>query len=531
MERRLSQNAQKPKPARTSHSLQNSLDRRQRQSISCSDSGTLDDTASQSSWKSPAEAGVHPREPNNVDDELDIAPVDQPPDIQAQQDREPFAVLARHLSGVSVVSKQETSAESGNAAQPFDPPPDGGFQAWSVVMGAWFVLFVQFGIITSFGQFEEYYASHQLSHLPKQKISWCGSLSTFCVFFFSIFSGRYFDAHGPRLLIIGGTTIGVVALFCLAFCKEYYQFILAHLLFGIAGGIVYNPCTSCVAHWFLRKRATAVGLILCGSGLGGVLLPIMLSRLFPQIGFRNSVLALAGVATVLFLPSWFTVKARLPPKKGVPWSHVTKPWKEVRYTVFVLGVAMVWMNYFSPYFYANDFALSQGIPRHIATYATAILNAGSFTGRALSGPMAERFGVIEVFIASGAAGGISVLVLWSSRDVGTAGSIIGLFLYGLFGGAVIALVAACCAQISPVREFGLRLGMMWTIASLPLLAGPQICGVLIEEEKGYTTFSIFSGVTIITGSLMAFAPVMWKRFQDHRRRSGRVKNALEEEKS
>ena len=161
--------------------------------------------------------------------------------------------------------------------------------------------------------------------------------------------------------------------------------------------------------------------------------------------------------------------------------------------------------------------------------------------------MAERFGVIEVFIASGTAGGISVLALWSSRDVGTAGSIIGLFMYGLFGGkhrvkapkilglnhtptgAVIALVAACCAQISPVREFGLRLGMMWTIASLPLLAGPPICGVLIEAEKGYTTFSIFSGVTIIAGSLMAFAPVMCKRYRDRRKRL-RQANSTEGEK-
>lgn len=48
--------------------------------------------------------------------------------------------------------------------------------------------------------------------------------------------------------------------------------------------------------------------------------------------------------------------------------------------------------------------------------------------------MAERYGVIEVFIGSGVAGGITVLALWSSRAVGTAGSIIGLYLYGLFGG-------------------------------------------------------------------------------------------------
>lgn len=201
------------------------------------------------------------------------------------------------------------------------------------------------------------------------------------------------------------------------------------------------------------------------------------------------------------------------------------------------------LSYFSPYFYANDFALSQGVPPHVATYATAILNAGSFTGRALSGPMAERYGVIEVFIGSGVAGGLTVLALWSSRAVGTAGSLIGLYLYGLFGGgspyydrtshahlslfpsgAVIALVAACCAQISPVREFGLRLGMMWTIASLPLLAGPQLCGLLVEQEKGYTGFSIFSGVTIIAGSCMAFAPVMWKRYRDRRQRLQKPKS-------
>lgn len=187
--------------------------------------------------------------------------------------------------------------------------------------------------------------------------------------------------------------------------------------------------------------------------------------------------------------------------------------------------------------------MSQGLPEHIATYATAILNAGSFTGRAFSGPLAGRFGVIEVFIACGVAGGISVLALWSSRAVGTAGTIIGLYLYGLFGGqprvfpaqhdilitnatfnfsstsgAVIALVAACCAQISPVREFGLRLGMMWTVASLPLLAGPQLCGLLVQKENGYTGFSLFSGITIIAGSLLAFAPVMWKRYRSRRQR-------------
>jgi len=345
----------------------------------------------------------------------DIAPVDFPEPIRTVDDHHAFAELARHLS--------------------VDPPPDGGLEAWLVIVGAWFVLFVQFGMITSFGQFESYYQEHQLSEYPKSTISWIGSIATFLLFGLSVFSGRAFDMYGPRWLVIGGTTTAVASPGALAFCVEFYQFLLAHALFGIAGAVLYSPCTAVVSHWFLKRRATAVGLILCGSGLGGVIFPIVLNRLFVMIGFRNAVLTSAGMSAVLFFPSWFTIKSRLPPKRSTPWSHAALPWKEGRYTVFVLGVAMIWFNYFTPFFYANDFSMSQGVSPHLANYSVAILNAGSFFGRGLSGPIAEVFGAIEVFVASGILSGITVLALWSSRSVGVVGTMFALFLYGLFSGA------------------------------------------------------------------------------------------------
>lgn len=90
----------------------------------------------------------------NYNAEEDIAPLDQPASIQAITDREPFQVLARHISGISQTG----------AGPALDPPPDGGWEAWGVVAGAWFVLFVGFGIITSFGQFAEYYIVSRKSH-------------------------------------------------------------------------------------------------------------------------------------------------------------------------------------------------------------------------------------------------------------------------------------------------------------------------------------------------------------------------------
>lgn len=138
-----------PPPEHGSETSFSSPDNR-KQTRESTDNGTLSDTTSQHLWKPQQEARVSSRPIPDFEDDLDIAPVDQPPEIQALQDREPFAVLARHLSGVSAVSKHSVAAESGTAPQPFDPPPDGGFKAWSVVMGAWFVLFVEFGISTYF---------------------------------------------------------------------------------------------------------------------------------------------------------------------------------------------------------------------------------------------------------------------------------------------------------------------------------------------------------------------------------------------
>ncbi len=37
------------------------------------------------------------------------------------------------------------------------------------------------------------------------------------------------------------------------------------------------------------------------------------------------------------------------------------------------------------------------------------------------------------------------------------------------------------------------------------------CTVIIEQQGNYTGAMIFSGITITAGSLLTFAPVMWKR--------------------
>ncbi|WWC69344.1 uncharacterized protein I206_103282 [Kwoniella pini CBS 10737] len=387
------------------------------------------------------------------------------------------------------------------------PPPEGGKDAWLCVASAFFVLFCVFGFVTVFGQLKVYYLAHQLKEYSQSDVAWIASLQVFLTFGGSIVAGRFFDSHGARGLVMLGTSLSVAAVIAIAFCKLYWQFLLAHALFGISASMLYSPSTAIAGHWFMKRRSTAVGIVVCGSGLSGVIYPIGLKRLFDELDFRNAMLIIAGMNAVLMFPAWFFLKARLPPRSPPPLKSLKGPWKEPRYTCLVLGSCLVMMNWLSPYFDAPNLITSNKVTGPISDYSIAILQVGSFFGRASSGVLADKFGVWLIFILSILGCSISILAFWIASPIGSGCVIVGLIGYGFASGAWITLVAASTATISPIREFGMRLGMLWSLTSIPSLIGPVICGVLISSADGTFKYAgLFIGLTQFLGAFITIAP-------------------------
>ncbi|ODN83254.1 hypothetical protein L202_01428 [Cryptococcus amylolentus CBS 6039] len=410
--------------------------------------------------------------------------------------------LERMLSGNPDLERQ-----MGVNDEDVGPPPEGGMEAWCCVGAAFMVLFCIFGFVTSFGQLKSYYLENQLSDYSQSDVAWIGTLQSFLTFAGSIASGRYFDSHGARTITIVGTSLNVGATIALAFCKEYYQLICAHALFGLSGTIMYSPSTAVSGHWFMRKRSTAVGIVVCGAGAGGIIYPVALKKLFEKLSFRDSILIIAGMNAVLMFPAWFFLKARLPPRQPPPYRDMRRPWKEARYTCLVAGSALVMMNVFSPYFNAPILFDSNNLSPELADYSIAILQAGSMIGRAMSGALADLFGVWTVFVCSILGSSISVYAFWVPPSINVATAVVGLVAYGAFSGAWIALVAASCGAISPTREFGMRLGMLWSTTSVLALAGPVICGLLITSNGGkFEHAGLFVGSTHLVGAGLTVAP-------------------------
>lgn len=96
-----------------------------------------------------------------------------------------------------------------------------------------------------------------------------------------------------------------------------------------------------VGHWFKRRRGFALGIIISGSSLGGVVYPIMLRQSQHQLGFSWAV-RLSGFVTLgCLIVAGLMIKTRLPPnhRNVIRLSQLfdLDGFRDIRYTLATLS--------------------------------------------------------------------------------------------------------------------------------------------------------------------------------------------------
>ncbi|KAF8476175.1 major facilitator superfamily domain-containing protein [Kalaharituber pfeilii] len=403
--------------------------------------------------------------------------------------------------------------------------PDGGTQAWLVVLGGFLTYFATFGYLNSFGTYQAYYTEDLLSYRTPSDIAWIGSIQLFFLFFGGMIFGPMFDAYGAKILFIPGTLIYVASFMFQSLSKEYYQLMLSQgIMFGIGDAMLFYPTISSVSHWFDRRRGLALGIVVAGSSLGGVAWPILIEALIKRINYAWAVRISGFICLAFLVPSIFMVRGRLPPNKGkqadggINGQVIKDIFKDGRYTWFVGGTFLVFWGMFIPFYYLPDYGKSHGMTATEANYLLAYLNAGSLVGRVLSGLLADKLGRFNISFLCALFSSVLLLAL---HRMDKPSSIIAFsVLYGFLSGGLISLQSACVSQItSNIAQVGLKIGLMMALCSLVALTGPPIAGAILtwHQKDGeqhnsplyWDGLINFAGVIMIVGS----AAVGWSRLK------------------
>lgn len=433
--------------------------------------------------------------------------------------------------------------------------PEGGTQAWLVVLGAWCGLTASIGVYNTTGVFSVIISSSVLPTTSASSIGWIFSAYAFVVWSVGVWVGPCFDLFGPRLLMLAGACCTVLGMMCLGLCtgmhstncvllgtraltfpSEYYQIFLAFsLLTGLGLSLLLTPSMACVAHWFDTRRGLASGVAWTGSGFGGVLFPLVIQALVPQVGWSWCVRVVGFVLLALCIISICFCRSRLTApqlKDGKsPW-QATLPDYHIfldgtgAMAVTTAGTLFTDLAYYIPITYLPAYYLAR---QHIssdvgitgsAAFAyqlLAILNAASCFGRLTSGTLGDRFGHYNTMIVSLFFCAVSVFAFWIpdilTQDLTSpALLIVFVILFGFVSGSNVSLTPICLGQLCGINDYGRYYASCYTVVAFGVLislpaAGGILDAVDVESKDKYWGVAVFTGLNYVA-ALMCF---IWVR--------------------
>lgn len=178
-------------------------------------------------------------------------------------------------------------------------------------------------------------------------------------------------------MLWGGSVAYVFGLMMVSLSSSYYQVFLSQSIVAAAGSsAVFNSCMSCLVTWFSRRRAAAFGIMVSGSSVGGVVLPIMMTKLIDRIGFPWMMRTMAFVFLVLLVFACLTVRSRLPPRpRPFRLDEYVHSLRDVRMAVTVLALFLFMWGMFLPFNYVLLQAQAVGMSPSLIPYMLPILNA------------------------------------------------------------------------------------------------------------------------------------------------------------
>ncbi|OQE46937.1 hypothetical protein PENCOP_c001G06120 [Penicillium coprophilum] len=404
------------------------------------------------------------------------------------------------------------------------PPTEYTARAWLVIFGAFTCAFCTVGFMNSFGIFQEYYTKNQLSASSTSTIAWLGAIAIFFLFATSVCAGAMVDIFGPALMLYVGSFGCVFALMMTSLCEKFYQFLLAQgVLLGISMGLVTWPMLALIGQYIKVKRAAAMGIVLGGSSLGGVIWPIAIDRLInnPSIGFPWTMRIVGFIMIPCLIFTCAVAKSPIPPttnvescdsehegiedttqEKDKQQSHKEEALTLLRKPslhLLCLAMFVIYFGMFSPFFYTTSYAVEKGFSTSLAFYTVSIVNGASFFGRVLPGIIADKYGKFNCCIIATISAGVIALT-WT-KVTSVAGLVVWSAAYGFASGGILSLQQACAAQVSTSTTLGLAIGTVSASTALSAMANVPISGALVERY-GYLSLSIFSGASLLLGGLL-----------------------------
>ncbi|KAJ1801236.1 hypothetical protein LPJ59_000450 [Coemansia sp. RSA 2399] len=412
----------------------------------------------------------------------------------------------------------EMGAENGpkelDNAQPPPPPSDPIDdnvpamdlpRGWIVVLACFFNLMFSIGTTTAFGVYLQEYELVEFPNTSSSQLSWIGTLQGAMMCFFGIFVGILCEHVDTRILSAFGSLMAGLALIVASFCNTPWKLLLTQgLFYGFGGSFLYTTGLTLTPQWFNKYRAIASGVVLAGSGLGGLWLSFAVNSMIQNLS-RQWALRITGLITIAVCGSLSPLMVlRVKPKKRKNIADFSVI-RDKRFILLFFSALLGLSGFYMPFFFMPTYTVvTFKMSEMWGTNVASIMNGSSVVGRIAMGLLGDKIGALNTLIMATLASCISILVLWLPfRDFGTL--IAAAVVFGFSSGAIVSLIPVVTANTFGVWRLPSIMGFVmlgYTIGAL--ISSPP--GGAILDTYGHGTN--FTGLIVYGGVFLALATVV-----------------------
>ncbi|KAK3944579.1 MFS monocarboxylate transporter [Diplogelasinospora grovesii] len=327
------------------------------------------------------------------------------------------------------------------------PPVDGGKNAWMFLAACFVLEMCVWGFPFAFGVFQDYYTFHA-PFAGSRDIATIGTCAMGIMYLDTpLIMGllKLYPRQG-RWSPIPGLLIMCLGLALSSFSTTVTHLIITQgILYGVGGSVAYSPCIVYIDEWFVRRKGLAYGIMWSGTGLAGVIFPLVLEYLLSTYGFRTTLRLWSALVLVVTVPLAYYIKPRIP----IPTSTSgAASHNSVRARPFDLGFvlsrpfvlyqlanAVEATGFFLPGIYLPQYARSTfGAGPFPSVLTILLVNVAAVVGCICMGVLIDRLHVTTCILVSTVGATSGIFLLWGFS---TTLPMLYTFciVYGLFAGS------------------------------------------------------------------------------------------------
>jgi MFS family permease len=341
---------------------------------------------------------------------------------------------------------------------------DGGRQGWTVVGGAFLGAALGATVLVpySFGYLIAPLAAE--NGWARGQFASAISLYMLTLLVLLPFAGRIIDRVGARKAAAGSmVAMGLMFAAMPLFANTLVGLHAAYALLAVAAvGASPISYARAVTSWFDKRRGLALGVALCGVGLGTALLPSYVQSLIGLGGWRGGYLGVAGLLIVIGAPAvWFTVREQV--QSSVTATAERGDFRQVlsqgRFwrmlaSFFLLGLGISGVTPMLPAILEG-----RGADVDVAVRIQAVLGLSSIVGRLAGGWLMDKIFAPWVTVVAASSAAVGLVLLLNAGEWGLVAAMAGIGL-GLATGMESDVIAYLSSRYFPVNLLSSVLGIM-----------------------------------------------------------------------